>query len=172
MWGEWAGSDRGRGDHLLARRLNGWTLMMASSDGSGRRAAPCRASSGASRVVAFRNWPGDLDGTLDAAHLIETTGTGAMVAFYNLIVQLSTDAAMIPYVFCSVVEAVMFVTRRPLSRVLRLGPFMPVSLVAFVFSLGTIYGSGATAGMWALILLLLAAPVWVFLAHPQGGEET
>jgi hypothetical protein len=49
---------------------------------------------------------------------------------------------------------------------------MPVSLVAFVFSLGTIYGSGATAGMWALILLLLAAPVWVFLAHAHGGEET
>ena len=40
---------------------------------------------------------------------------------------------------------------------------MPVSIVAFVFSLGTIYGAGADAGMWSLILLLLAAPVWTYL---------
>jgi len=72
------------------------------------------------------------------------------------------------------VEAVLFVTRRPLSRALRVGPYMPVSLVAFVFSIGTIYGSGATAGMWALILVLLAAPVWVFLvgaAPSSRGDE-
>jgi hypothetical protein len=95
-----------------------------------------------------------------------------MVAFYNLIVQLSTDAAMIPYVFCSVVEAVLFITRRPLSRALRIGPFMPISIVAFVFSIGTIYGSGATAGMWALILLLIAAPFWAFLVGPSAaGDE-
>jgi hypothetical protein len=104
--------------------------------------------------------------------LSETLGSGAMIAFYNLVVQLSTDAAMIPYVFCSVVEAVLFVKRKPLSRALRIGPFMPVSLVAFVFAIGTIYGSGATAGMWALILLLLAAPVWTFLVGSHGGEES
>ena len=104
--------------------------------------------------------------------MLEISGTGAMVAFYNLIVQLSTDAAMIPYVFCSVVEAVLFITRRPLSRALRVGPFMPVSLVAFVFSMGTIYGSGATAGMWALILVLLAAPIWVFLVGPTSGDAS
>ena len=37
--------------------------------------------------------------------------------------------------------------------------------------MGTIYGAGATAGMWSLILLLLATPVWVFLrrARPVPG---
>jgi hypothetical protein len=95
--------------------------------------------------------------------LLETSGSTAFVAFYNLIVNLSPDAAMIPYVFCSMVEGVLYVTRRPLSRALRIGPFMPIAIVAFVFSLGTIYGAGAQAGMWSLILLLLAAPVWTFL---------
>jgi APA family basic amino acid/polyamine antiporter len=102
--------------------------------------------------------------------LIEISGTGAAVAFYNMVVSLSTDAAMIPYVFCSVVEAVLFVTRKPLSRALRIGPYMPVGIVAFTFSMATIYGAGADAGMWALILILLAAPVWVFLVRDGGND--
>jgi basic amino acid/polyamine antiporter, APA family len=78
---------------------------------------------------------------------------------------------MIPYVLCCGVEAVLYVTRQKVSRALRVGPFTPVAIVAFVFSMGTIYGAGATAGMWSLILLLLATPVWVFLrgARPVPG---
>ena len=74
---------------------------------------------------------------------------------------------MVPYVFCSMVEAVLYVKRQAISRALRIGPFTPVAIVAFVFSLGTIYGAGAEAGMWSLILILLAAPVWVFLRAEQ-----
>ena len=113
--------------------------------------------------------------TVPAGDVIDprrTPGTSALVAFYDLIVNLSTDAAMVPYVFCSVVEAVLYVNRRPVSRALRIGPFMPVAIVAFVFSMGTIYGAGAGAGMWSLILILLAGPVWVFLrsaASVPGG---
>jgi len=70
---------------------------------------------------------------------------------------------MVPYVFCSVVEAILYVNRRPVSRALRVGPFTPVAIIAFVFSVGTIYGAGERAGMWSLILILLAAPVWVLL---------
>ena len=49
---------------------------------------------------------------------------------------------------------------------------MPIAIVAFVFSIGTIYGAGAQAGMWSLLLILLAAPVWVFLrgAESPAGE--
>jgi len=179
MWGHWAGIVIAVAAIISSLgALNGWTLMLgqvpmaAAADGAmpsvfGRVSA--RGVPAVGLVISV--------GLSTALVLLEVSGTGAMVAFYNLIVQLSTDAAMIPYVFCSVVEAVLFITRRPLSRALRVGPFMPVSLVAFVFSLGTIYGSGATAGMWALILLLLAAPIWVFLVGPgttdsSTGDET
>jgi amino acid transporter len=98
---------------------------------------------------------------------LSASGSGALVAFYDLIVNLSTDTAMIPYVFCSVVEGILFAARKPVSRAFRIGPFMPIAIVAFVFSMGTIYGAGASAGMWSLILLLLAAPVWVFLQKEE-----
>lgn len=88
-----------------------------------------------------------------------------------MIVNLSTDAAMIPYVFCSMVEAVLFLTRQLLSRVLRIGPYAPTAIVAFVFSLGTIYGAGPEAGKWCLIMVLLATPVWVFLRNLKPADS-
>jgi amino acid transporter len=172
MWGHWAGVVIALAAIISSLgALNGWTLMLGQVPMAAARdgAMPAIFGQVSARGVPARGLVISVALSTGLV-LLEISGSGAMVAFYNLIVQLSTDAAMIPYVFCSVVEAVLFVTRRPLSRALRVGPYMPVSLVAFVFSLGTIYGSGATAGMWALILLLLAAPVWAFLASRSGEE--
>jgi len=180
MWGGWAGTVIALAAIVSSLgALNGWTLMLAqvpmaaARDGAmppvfghlSRRGVPARGlliSVSLSTLLA----------------LLSTSGTSAFVAFYELIVNLSTDAAMVPYVFCSLVEAILWVNRRPVSRALRIGPFMPVAIVAFVFSMGTIYGAGAEAGMWSLILILLAGPVWVFLRDgssvpgetPSGGN--
>lgn len=86
-----------------------------------------------------------------------------MAAFYNLIVNLSADAAMIPYVFCCVVEGILFVKKDKLSNLLNIKTYVPVGTIAFVFSVATIYGSGPTAGMWSLLLLMLAVPVWLLI---------
>lgn len=174
MWGHWAGVVIALAAIISSLgALNGWTMMLgqvpmaAAQDG----AMPAIFGRVSSRGVPAHGLVISV-GLSTLLVLSEISGAGAMVAFYNLIVQLSTDAAMVPYVFCSVVEAVLFITRKPLSRALRVGPFMPVSLVAFVFSLGTIYGAGATAGMWALILVLLAAPIWVFLVGARSSPST
>lgn len=165
MWGPWAATVISLAAIVSSLgALNGWTLMLsqvpmaAAQDGAmphvfGQLSAKGVPARGLAISMALST----------GLVLLSASGAGAFVAFYNLVVNLSTDAAMIPYVFCSVVEAVLYVKRAPISRALRLGPFMPVSLVAFVFSLGTIYGAGADAGMWSLILLLLAAPVWTYL---------
>jgi len=165
MWGPWAATMIALAAIISSvGALNGWTLMLsqvpmaAARDGAmppvfghlSRRGVPARGL-----VISL------ILSTL--LLLLETSGTSALVAFYALIVNLSTDAAMVPYVFCSVVEAILYVNRRPVSRALRVGPFTPVAIIAFVFSVGTIYGAGERAGMWSLILILLAAPVWVLL---------
>jgi amino acid transporter len=144
--------------------LNGWTLMLAQVPMAAARDGAMPAVFGhlSARGVPARGLIISV-GLSTVLTLISTSGTSALVAFYDLIINLSTDAAMIPYVFCSLVEAILWVNRRPVSRAFRVGPFMPVAIVAFVFSLGTIYGAGAEAGMWSLILVLLATPVWAFL---------
>ncbi len=170
MWGDWAATLISLAAIISSLgALNGWTLMLAqvpmaaAQDG----AMPAVFARVSSRGVPAHGIVISV-GLATLLVLIEISGTGAGAAFYNLIVSLSTDAAMIPYVFCSAVEAVLFVTRKPISQALRVGPYMPIGLVAFVFSMATIYGAGATAGMWALILMLLAVPLWVFLVSDDG----
>ena len=165
MWGGWAGTVIALAAIVSSLgALNGWTLMLAQVPMAAARdgAMPPVFGHLSPRGVPARGLLISVSlSTLLA--LLSTSGTSAFVAFYELIVNLSTDAAMVPYVFCSLVEAILWVNRRPVSRALRIGPFMPVAIVAFVFSMGTIYGAGAEAGMWSLILILLAGPVWVFL---------
>ncbi|HSD69477.1 MAG TPA: amino acid permease [Woeseiaceae bacterium] len=175
MWGEWAAVAISLAAIISSLgALNGWTLMLGQVPMAAARdgAMPAIFARLSSRGVPARGLVISVS-LATLLVLVEISGTGAMVAFYNVVVSLATDAAMIPYVFCSVVEAILFITRKPLSRALRIGPFMPVSIVAFVFSLATIFGAGASAGMWALILLLLAAPVWVYLVngHEKGRGQ-
>jgi hypothetical protein len=63
------------------------------------------------------------------------------------------------------------INRRPVWRSLRIRPFLPIAVVAFVFSMGTVYGAGATAGMWWLLLLLLATPIRVLLRSLRSAAE-
>ena len=118
MWGGWAGTAIALAAIVSSLgALNGWTLMLAqvpmaaARDGAmppvfghlSRRGVPARGlliSVSLSTLLA----------------LLSTSGTSAFVAFYELIVNLSTDAAMVPYVFCSLVEAILWVNRRPVSR--------------------------------------------------------
>lgn len=174
MWGEWAGITIAWAAIISSLgALNGWTLLLSQ--------VPLAAARDGAMPAVFaklsaRNVPAHgliiSVGLSTALLLMEASGASNLVAFYTLIVNLATDTAMIPYVFCCVVEAILFVKRKSISSVLRVGPFTPVSLVALVFSFSTIYGAGETAGMWSLILILLAAPVWAFLVNsPLANDD-
>jgi amino acid transporter len=176
MWGGWAATVIALAAVISSLgALNGWTLMLAQVPMAAARdgAMPAVFGELSPKGVPARGILISV-GLSSLLVLLASSGTSALVGFYEVIVDLSTDAAMIPYVFCCGVEAILYVTRRPVARALRIGPFMPVAIVAFVFSMGTIFGAGATAGMWSLILLMLATPVWVFLrgARPVPGTAS
>jgi len=166
MWGDWAAIVIALAAIISSLgALNGWTLLMSQVP---MAAARDGAMPSIFARVSAQGVPAHgivISVTLATLLLlVDAAGTKAMAAFYSLIVNLSTDAAMIPYVFCSVVEAILFINRNPLSRALNIGPYVPIGVVAFVFSVSTIYGSGAEAGMWSLLLLMLAVPVWIHLS--------
>jgi amino acid transporter len=174
MWGNWAAVVISLAAIISSLgALNGWTLMLAQAPMAAARdgAMPSIFAHINSRGVPARGLIVSV-GLSTLLILFESSGAKTMIAFYGLIVNLSTDAAMIPYVFCCVVEGILFVKRHPVSRALRVGPFMPVAIVAFVFSMGTIYGAGPEAGMWSLILIMLAAPVWVLLVNKDDASSS
>ena len=48
-------------------------------------------------------------------------------------------------------------------RSFRAGPQTPLALVSLMLWLRAMHVTGELAGMWALQLLMLAAPVWVYI---------
>ncbi len=174
MWGEWASITIALAAVISSLgALNGWTLMMsqvpmaAARDGA-MPAIFARVSANGAPVYGIL-----ISVTLSSLlYLVDVSGTKALAVFYDLIVNLSTDAAMIPYVFCAAVEGVLYVTRNPASKTLPIGPYIPFGTVAFVFSVATIYGAGPDAGMYSLLLLMLAVPVWLHLVSvPEPVTE-
>lgn len=138
--------------------LNGWTLMMGQVP---MAAAQDRIFPPLFGRLSARGVPAA--GILVSASLatalvgIEALGSPGVRAFYNMIVSLSTMAAVIPYAFCAL--AVGLVAARTGSAKRRLGV---VEGIAFVFSIFTVYGCGAQAVLYGLLLLLLGIPVFVW----------
>lgn len=158
MWGAW-----GAGAIALAvvvssiGALNGWTLMMGQVP---MAAAQDRVFPPQFGRLSPRGVPalGIVISASLATALVafQALGSPGVRAFYNLIVNLSTMAAVIPYAFCSL--ALGLVAARS-GKKLRLGP---VEIIAFAFSLFTIYGCGPQAVLYGLMLLVLGIPVFVW----------
>jgi basic amino acid/polyamine antiporter, APA family len=140
--------------------LNGWTLLMgqvpmaAAQDGLFPRFFGQLSPRGVPAV-------GTIVSATFATALVLIQGLGApgFAAFYNLVVGLSTMAAVIPYAFCALASGLVaahvtgdgFVPRPTL-----------IELVAFVFAVFTLYGCGAEPVLYGLILLVLGIPVFVW----------
>ncbi|GAA5189204.1 amino acid permease [Ferrimonas gelatinilytica] len=173
MWGGWASTVIALAAVISSLgALNGWTLMlsqvpMAAAQQGAMPALFARTSAHGVPVQGIL-----LSVSLSSILLlVDASGSQAMAVFYNLIVNLSTDAAMIPYVFCALVEGVLWVKRDPLSKILNIKPYILLGSVAFIFSLGTIYGAGPEAGMYSLILLMLATPVWLLICRVPEADD-
>jgi amino acid transporter len=174
MWGPWAGG-------LIAvaalvsslGALNGWTLLMgqipmaAAQDGllpnwfgqRSKRGVPANAI-----LVSA--------GLATALLIIQASGANGLVAFYNFVVKLSTMAAVIPYAFCALAGAIILRNRDIGETQRGRSKFKLIEIVAFVFAIWTIYGCGAEAVLYGLLLLLLGIPVYVGMRSRVAAPRT
>jgi basic amino acid/polyamine antiporter, APA family len=171
MWGAW-----GAGAIAFAvvvssiGALNGWTLMMGQVP---MAAAQDRVFPPVFGRLSARGVPavGIVISAALATGMVafEALGSPGVRAFYNLVISLSTMAAVIPYAFCAL--AVGLVAARAAgsagvdAKMPRIGA---VEIIAFVFSMFTVYGCGAEAVLYGLLLLLLGIPVYVWQRQRKG----
>jgi basic amino acid/polyamine antiporter, APA family len=155
--------------------LNGWTLLMgqvpmaAADDGLFPRLFGQRSSRG---VPAFGIVVSAFMAT--ALVLVQASGGAGFAKIYALIIGLATLTAAIPYAFCALAGTLIAVARGQLKAV----RVSAVEVVAFMFSIFVIYGCGAEAVLYGLIMLLLGIPVYVWqrteharaasAAHPRA----
>lgn len=173
MWGDWAGEVLAAAVVLSSlAALNGWTLVMGQVPLAAARDGlfpPIFARLGRSGTPAAGIAISLILSSLML--LLQASGLTALVGVYRELINLSTTAEMIPYAFCAAAETALLASlARPGARAYR--PFTLISLIAFIFSLITIYGGGATAGLWTMILTMLGLPVYAMMVRrqpPPGG---
>lgn len=160
MWGEWAAVGVTAAVIVSSiGALNGWTLLMGQVP---MAAANDRVFPSAFGRVSARGVPAlgiVISATLATAMVcLQALGAPGVRAFYNLVVSLSTMTAVVPYAFCALAVGLVAA-----GRTGQAAPWVGVvGVVAFVFSLFTIYGCGPTAVLYGLMLLLLGIPVYVW----------
>ncbi len=167
MWGPWAGAMLGIAVMISSlAALNGWTLLMgqvpmaAANDGLfpavfGRVSARGVPAFGIVLSVSLAS----------ALLLLEASGGARLVGFYSAVVNLSTMAAVVPYVFCA--AAAMILSRRATGTL----QVSAIDLIAYAFSLFTVWGCGAEAVLYGFLLLLLGIPFYVRTLREQQAQE-
>ena len=161
MWGPWGGTLVSIAVILSSiGALNGWTLLMgqvpmaASQD---KLFPPIFGKLSARRVPAIGIAISALLATLLV--VVQAIGSPGFSAFYNIVVGLSTMGAVISYAFCAL--AVGLISQREKPRI-ELPRITIVEIIAFTFAVFTLYGCGATAVLFGLLLLILGIPVFVW----------
>ena len=146
--------------------LNGWTLLMGQVP---MAAAQDRLFPQIFGAKSVRGVPatGIVVSALlaTALVLVQAFGSGGFSAFYSLVVGLSTMAAVVPYAFCALAPTLVGARVSGGSQVPRV---TFVEIVAFVFSMFTLYGCGAEPVLYGLVLLLLGIPVFVWQRRRTG----
>lgn len=166
MWGQWAATAVAIAVILSSiGALNGWTLLMGQVPSA---AAHDKLFPPLFGRLSRRGVPAT--GMIVSASLatilvlIQSAASSGFSAFYNLVVGLSTMAAVIPYSFCALASGLVAANKSGGREVPRL---TLVELIAFVFALFTLYGCGAEPVLYGLVLLILGIPVFVWQRRRQ-----
>lgn len=160
MWGDWAATVVSFAVILSAiGALNGWTLLMGQVP---MAAAQDKLFPQVFGRLSSRGVPaaGMVISATFASVLVlsQALGSGGFAEVYKLILGIATMTAVIPYAFCAAATGLV-AAKVGGGKVPRVGV---VEVVAFVFSMFTLYGCGAEPVLYGLILLLLGIPVYVW----------
>ena len=98
------------------------------------------------------------------------SGASSLVQIFTFIILLTTITALVPYAFCAMAELLLLIQRRQEFNTKRLVGYSAVGILAFIYSVWTVYGAGAQAVLLGFILLLLGLPVYTWLRKQQADE--
>ena len=161
IWGDWGAAVISIAVIISALgALNGWTLLMGQVPMAAARDdlfPPVFARLSRNGVPAI----GIVISAIFATLLIlsQVAGPPGLKTFYDLVVGLSTMAAVIPYAFCALATGLVAANVAGGGPVPRLGA---IEVIAFVFAIFTLYGCGAKAVLYGTIMLVLGIPVYVW----------
>jgi arginine:agmatine antiporter len=99
--------------------------------------------------------------------LVQASGAPGWAAMYTMLVSLATMTGVISYVFCALADGLIAVGGAARGVLPRIGV---IEIVAFLFSIFTVYGCGPTPVLYGLLLLLFGIPVYVWQQRERGRQ--
>jgi APA family basic amino acid/polyamine antiporter len=161
LWGPWGATTISLAVILSALgALNGWTLLMGQVP---MAAARDKLFPSVFSRLSPRGVPatGIVISAMLATVLVmaQVGGGSGFSAIYNLVVSLSTMAAVVPYAFCALATGLVAAYAAGGGPVPRL---TVIEVTAFVFSVFTLYGCGPEAVLYGFMMLVLGIPVYVW----------
>jgi APA family basic amino acid/polyamine antiporter len=172
IWGSWAGSLIAAGAAISAfGALNGWILLQGQLP---MAAARDGLFPGVFGKMSKRGTPavGLVISSVLITGLMALNYTDTLVEQFTFIILLATLSTLIPYVFASVAELVIFVRERESFSGERLGGATVIAVLALLYSLWAIAGTGRDTVFWGFLLLLAGLPVywWQSRRDPSGSR--
>jgi APA family basic amino acid/polyamine antiporter len=142
--------------------LNGWILLQGqiplAAAMDGLFPGPFARVSGRGTPVA-----GLLISSFLVTILVMTNYTKGLVELFTFAILLATLTCLVPYVFSTMAELILLFRERERFRGERLWASATIAILAFLYSLWAIAGSGRDSVYWGFLLLMCGLPVYVWV---------
>jgi APA family basic amino acid/polyamine antiporter len=175
MWGEWAAYAIAAGAVISCfGALNGWILLQ------GQLPMAAEADDLFPGVFGRRGRSGAPVAGLVVSSLLITILVGmnysrGLVDLYSFIILLATFTTLVPYVFSTAAELLIFIRERERFNGRRMRGAAGISIVALIYSLWAFTGIEREALIWGTLLLAGGLPVYLLIrgTHPRdrGGSD-
>jgi APA family basic amino acid/polyamine antiporter len=163
MFGPWAGYVVAIGALFSTFGcLNGWILMQgqiplaAAKDGLFPRAF-ARLSANGTPVFGL------VVSSVLVTLLILANYNATLVELFNFTLLLATMTTLVPYVFTTIAALVLYATDRTHFKERPGTGAVLIALLAFLYSMWTLYGAGAEVVLWGTLLMLAGLPIYAWM---------
>jgi basic amino acid/polyamine antiporter, APA family len=163
MFGSWAGDAVAVGALFSTFGcLNGWILLQGQIPLAAARDGLFPLAFGRLSAVGTPVF-GLVISSVLVTILTALNYNAGLVDAFNFFILLATMTTLVPYVFTTMAELMLFLTDRSRFGSPRLGGSTVIALLAFAYSLWALYGAGAEVVLWGTLLLLAGLPVYVWM---------
>lgn len=172
IWGGWAGDLVAAGAVVSCiGALNGWIVLqgqvpLAAADDDLFPSIFSRISK--KGVPAW----GLVISSMVTTILMATNYTRGLVEVFTFIILLATLTALVPYAFTAMAELMIFIKERERFSGKRLSGAVVIAVMAFVYALWAIAGSGTETVFWGFLLLMAGVPVYVWIVWRRERRST
>ena len=170
MWGSWAAKAIAAGAAISCfGALNGWILLQGQLPHAAAKDGVLPAVFGR---MSNRGTPtaGLVISSLLVTLIVGTNYTKGLVAEFTFIILLATLTTLVPYVFSSLALVAMIFRGHVSARTPAARNGIALGLLAFLYSVWAIVGSGADTVLWGCVLLLAGVPLFWWLSRRRRAS--